>query len=82
MGWSYNTEERWEKERAGRKEKRGVEREREKERKKRERERETRKRKERSEIDRQRERKKDKESSPWLGNKELFNSRHKFFSQK
>ena len=39
MGWSYKTEERWEKERAGRKEKRGVEREREKERKKRERER-------------------------------------------
>ena len=25
MGWSYKTEERWEKERAGRKEKRGVE---------------------------------------------------------
>ena len=46
MGWSYNTEERWEKERAGRKEKRGVEREREKERKKRERERNKKKKRE------------------------------------
>ena len=46
MGGSYNTEERWEKERAGRKEKRGVEREREKERKKRERERNKKKKRE------------------------------------